>query len=67
MPAATATTLMATLADLLDALDTARDADEATVKRLARDNDNVARFIAGQTELKTVVVPGRLVNIVVKR
>jgi leucyl-tRNA synthetase len=48
-------------------IEVARDADEATVKRLARDNDNVARFIAGQTELKTVVVPGRLVNIVVKR
>ncbi|HQN41758.1 MAG TPA: class I tRNA ligase family protein, partial [Pseudomonadales bacterium] len=48
-------------------IEVARDADEATVKRLARDNDNVARFIAGQTELKTVVMPGRLVNIVVKR
>jgi len=43
----------------------AADADEATVRNAALGDANVARFIAGQTLRKVVVVPGRLVNVVV--
>lgn len=35
------------------------------VEEIARQNPNVAKFIEGQTIKKTIVVPGKLVNIVV--
>ncbi len=41
------------------------DADEETVKQAALADENVARFIAGKTVNKVVVVPGRLVSVVV--
>ena len=44
----------------------AADADEPTVVAAAKAHDNVARHLAGATLRKTVVVPGRLVNLVVE-
>ena len=46
-------------------IDVAADADRDAVAEAARVEANVARFVAGRTIKKTVVVPGRLVNIVV--
>ncbi len=43
----------------------ARTADRAVIERLAMQNPNAQKHIAGQTVKKVVVVPGRLVNIVV--
>jgi leucyl-tRNA synthetase len=43
----------------------AKDAERATIERLALANDQVQKFVAGRTVKKVVVVPGRLVNIVV--
>ncbi|HYN26862.1 MAG TPA: leucine--tRNA ligase, partial [Burkholderiales bacterium] len=43
----------------------ARTADRAVIERLAMENPNAQKHIAGQTVKKVVVVPGRLVNIVV--
>ena len=40
------------------------DADAATAETLARDNENVQRFIGDATVRKVIVVPGKLVNIV---
>ncbi|MBI3773502.1 MAG: leucine--tRNA ligase [Gammaproteobacteria bacterium] len=42
------------------------NADKATVEAAALAEPNVARFIEGQTIAKVIVVPGKLVNIVVK-
>ena len=41
------------------------DADEAAVVAEAKLEHNVARYLAGATLRKTIVVPGRLVNLVV--
>jgi leucyl-tRNA synthetase len=43
----------------------ARTADRAVIERVAIENPNAQKHIAGQTVKKVVVVPGRLVNIVV--
>ena len=43
----------------------AKDADRAAIERLAMQNANVQKHIAGQAVKKVVVVPGRLVNVVV--
>ena len=43
----------------------ARTADRAEIERLAQENPNAQKHIAGQTVKKVIVVPGRLVNIVV--
>ncbi len=43
----------------------AADADRDAIGELALADDNVQRFIDGQPIRKTIVVPGRLVNIVV--
>jgi leucyl-tRNA synthetase len=43
----------------------ARTAGRADIERLAVENPNAQKHIAGQTVKKVVVVPGRLVNIVV--
>jgi leucyl-tRNA synthetase len=43
----------------------AANADNETVTRMALDEENVRRFVAEKTVRKTIVVPGRLVNIVV--
>jgi leucyl-tRNA synthetase len=42
------------------------DADEARLRDLALGNARVAEAIAGKTIVKTVVVPGRLVNVVAR-
>jgi leucyl-tRNA synthetase len=44
----------------------AADADEAAVLEAAQDEPNVAGSLEGKTIVKTIVVPGRLVNLVVK-
>ena len=41
------------------------DADNETISELALAEENVRRFVADKTIRKTVVVPGRLVNVVV--
>ncbi|MDH4049611.1 MAG: class I tRNA ligase family protein, partial [Gammaproteobacteria bacterium] len=41
------------------------DADNDAVAKLALSDENVQRFVADKTIRKTIVVPGRLVNIVV--
>ena len=41
-------------------------ADQATIIAAARNEENVARHIAGQTVVREIVVPGRLVSFVVK-
>lgn len=43
----------------------AASADKETVTRMALDEENVKRFVADKAVRKTIVVPGRLVNIVV--
>ena len=40
------------------------DADDETIKDAAQANENVQRFIDGNTVRKIIVVKGRLVNIV---
>ena len=46
-------------------INVAADADEAVVIAEARRNENVARHLEGVAIRKSVVVPGRLVNLVV--
>ena len=46
-------------------LQVARDADRATLERLALEAENTQRHLEGKTPKKVIVVPGRLVNIVV--
>jgi leucyl-tRNA synthetase len=43
----------------------AADADQVTIGAVALADPNVQRFVEGKTVRKTIVVPGRLVNIVV--
>ncbi len=42
-----------------------KNADQATIEKLALANPNVQKFISGQTAKKVIVVPGRHVNLVV--
>ena len=42
------------------------DADQSTVEQLAREDDRIAVLLADKEIIKTVVVPGRLVNFVIK-
>ena len=44
----------------------ATDADQETIQEAAAADETVARFLEDKTVVKTVVVPGRLVNFVVK-
>ena len=44
----------------------AKDMDKAELEKLAMDNDRVKEFTKGMTVVKSIVVPGKLVNIVVK-
>lgn len=44
----------------------AKDMDKAALEKLAMDNDRVKEFMNGKTVVKSIVVPGKLVNIVVK-
>ena len=45
-------------------VDVAVDAEDAQVKQLALENENVQSFLEGVTVRKVIVVKGRLVNIV---
>jgi leucyl-tRNA synthetase len=42
------------------------DLDNETAKAKAKEIENVAKFIAGKTIVKEIVVPNKIVNIVVK-
>ena len=44
----------------------AKDMDKAALEKLAMENDRMQEFMAGKTVVKSIVVPGKLVNIVVK-
>ncbi len=44
----------------------ATDADQQTIEQAAAADEGVARFLDGKTVVKTIVVPGRLVNFVAK-
>lgn len=43
-----------------------KDADEAIIKEMALNEAGVRKFIDGQELKKTIIVPGRIVNLVVK-
>jgi leucyl-tRNA synthetase len=47
-------------------INVAPDADEETLLALALQDDRVQTALDGKTPFKTVVVPGRMVNLVVK-
>jgi leucyl-tRNA synthetase len=47
-------------------IDVAAGTDKAELERLARADDRIAGWIEGKTAVKTIVVPDKLVNIVVK-
>ena len=47
-----------------DSIIVPRDADAASIERLALASDGAVRSLAGRTPKKIIVVPGRLVNIV---
>ena len=51
---------------LVTVLRVVADADEPTLKAAALADEKVAARIAGKTLVKTIVVPGKLVNLVVK-
>jgi len=42
------------------------DADKATMEAAARDDPRIAEWLQGKTVVKVIVVPGRMVNFVVK-
>ena len=42
------------------------DADQAKIEELARADERVVELLDGKQVVKTIVVPGRLVNFVVK-
>ncbi|MEM1058867.1 MAG: leucine--tRNA ligase [Verrucomicrobiota bacterium] len=42
------------------------EADQSALETLARESDQVASWLDGKTVVKTIVVPGKLVNLVVK-
>jgi leucyl-tRNA synthetase len=48
-----------------DELQVAKDADRATLEKLALASENAQRFLEGKAPRKVIVVPGRLVNLVV--
>jgi leucyl-tRNA synthetase len=47
-------------------INVAPDADEATVLEAAKSDERISAAIDGKTIVKSIVVPGRLVNLVVK-
>ncbi|MEE3485793.1 MAG: hypothetical protein VZQ98_15925, partial [Bacteroidales bacterium] len=44
----------------------AKDMDKAALEKLAMENERMKEFMNGKTVVKSIVVPGKLVNIVVK-
>ena len=51
---------------LRDRIQAARDASREELEALAREQPNVVRHLEGHEVVKVVVVPGRLVNFVVR-
>ncbi len=51
---------------LRDRVEVATDADSDEVLELAKASENVGRMIAGKEVIKEIVVPGKLVNLVVR-
>jgi len=51
---------------LRDRIEAAADASEAELLELARASEKVARFLDGKQVVKEIVVPGKLVNLVVR-
>ena len=51
---------------IVDRVLVGKDADAAALEAIARENEKVAAAIAGQTVIKVIAVPGKLVNIVTK-
>ncbi len=51
---------------LRDRIEAAADAPEDELLRLARESEKVTRFLDGKDVVKEVVVPGKLVNLVVR-
>ena len=45
---------------------TTKDVSEDEIKKLALNNENVAKFIGNKKPTKVIYVPGRLVSIVIK-
>jgi leucyl-tRNA synthetase len=46
-------------------INVAKDTDRSTIEKVALENEQVQKFIDGQSIKKIIVVPGRLVNIVI--
>ena len=42
------------------------DAEEDEVKKAALEDETVSQYVEGKEEVKVIVIPGRLVNVVVK-
>ena len=51
---------------LRDRIEAATDAPEEELLRLARDSEKVSRHLDGKEVVKEIVVPGKLVNLVVR-
>ena len=49
-----------------DKMMVAADLDREEIEKLVKESDSVAKLVEGKTIVKTIVVPGKLVNIVVK-
>jgi leucyl-tRNA synthetase len=49
-----------------DRIEVPADIDDAEAERLARESEDVQRHVGGKQIVKVIVVPGRLVNIVVR-
>ena len=47
-------------------IDVAADAPKEEVEKLALENENTARYLDGKQIVEVIVVPGRIVNIVIK-
>ena len=51
---------------LRDTITVARDLPDAELSKIATESDKVRAFLDGKQILKTIVVPNRIVNLVVK-
>ena len=49
-----------------DKIETLANQDNDTLSKLALDSEKVKQFIDGKTVVKTIVVPNKIVNIVIK-
>jgi leucyl-tRNA synthetase len=49
-----------------DRIEVPADIEDAEAERLARESDAVQRYVAGKEIVRVIVVPGRLVNVVVR-